>query len=219
VRLTCLVGSFLVPWFCSSCHEAPDVGSVHIEVSVAADPGVPLDDVPVYVDGEPIGRSNAVGELRATIRGRPGQLLRFDHDCPRGHRPPTKPVALRLRSYRARKTIPPIEVELRCRPELRLAVFVVRATNGPSLPVLLDGELVGRTNRLGIAHFSKSVPAGSELLVQLDASARPALLPRRASHVVTVPDSHELFVINQSFEILKAQRRPRVSRHRIIKIE
>ena len=203
------------------CHEAASTPpSVPIVVSVEADPGVYLSGVPVRVDGELLGRSDSDGQLRTELRGHAGRLFRLEHDCPEGHKALQDTAELRLRRYADSRRAPPIEVKLTCRPEARLAVFVVRAANGPDLPVLLNGEVVARTNETGVAHFSELVPAGTEMLVQLDAREHPSLHPNTSSHLVTLPDFDELFLITRSFEKTgKSGQAPRRARPRIIKIE
>jgi hypothetical protein len=204
----------------SACRDVPEVAPpIQVEISVEADPGVPLSGVPVRVDGESVGRSDSRGLLRTTVFGRPGQLVRFGQDCPEGHRAPAEGAALRLRKYDVGDATRSLEVKLECRPEARLAAFVVRAPNAPNIPVLVDGEIVARTNGAGVAHFSRLAPAGTEYLVELDARDYPALLPRTTSHLLTLPDFNELFVIDQTFEKRKKAGSSRATRRRIIKIE
>ena len=205
---------------CGGCEEAAPLPSgLDLAISVEADPGVYLSGVPIRVDGNPVGRSDSNGILLVNLRGSPGRLMRFEHDCPDGHRAPARPEELRLRRYEHGELTSPIEVSLTCRPEARLAVFVVRAINGPNLPVSLDGEVAARTNGVGVAHFSKLAPPGTEFLVRLDAEEFPSLLPQNASHLVALSDSDEIFVIDQAFEGGKKRAAARAARRRIIKIE
>lgn len=204
----------------AGCEEAAPLPSgLGLAISVEADPGVYLSGIPVRVDGDPVGRSDSNGMLLVNLRGSPGRVIRFEYDCPEGHRAPARPQELRLRRYEHGKLTSPIEVSLTCRPEARLAVFVVRATNGPNLPVSLNGEVAARTNGVGVAHFSKLAPAGTEFLIRLDAEEYPSLLPQNASHLVALSDSDEIFVIDQAFEGGKKRAAARGARRRILKIE
>ncbi|MBW2685735.1 MAG: hypothetical protein JRE19_07420 [Deltaproteobacteria bacterium] len=173
------------------------------------------------MDGDLVGESGSNGLVRTKIYGKPGQRLRIKHDCPDGHEAPPGPKILRLRRFEGIDQFDPPEMEimLRCQPVQRLAVFIVRAKNGPDLPVLLGGESVARTNRSGVAHFSLRGTPGTEYIVQLDTREHPRLLPQLPAHLFTLPDADEIFVINRSFEVARQRQRSGRHRPRITKIE
>ena len=202
---------------CEPLSEASP--KVQVALSVESDPGVPLEGVPVRVDGRLIGHSDAEGHLRIELSGYSGQLVRLRGQCPDGHSSEPDSQELRLRSYEEHELASPIHVALQCIPNVHLAVFIVRAARVPNIGVLLDGELVASTNREGLAHFSTQTSAGTQHLVELVASAHPKLVPQRASRLVKAPAHHELFVIDQTFEPREKGRRTRSNRHSIIKIE
>lgn len=205
----------------AACTEVPSAERyVALEFSVESDPGIPLRGVPVTVDGKTIGRSNAEGVIRATIPAQLGQRIQIGHACPSGFRDPAEPKMLRLGDYRGLgdASVPVIELSIRCAPISRLAVIVIRTDDRPNLPVVLDERIVARTNASGVAHFSTTAVAGTELRVRVDTSGHPSLVPRSPIHLFTMPDAHEIFFLDQSF---KTKRRPRsrAPRPRIIKIE
>jgi hypothetical protein len=206
----------------ASCERLP-VAERPFSVAfvVESDPGVRLPRSHVFVDGEPVGESNSDGRVETEIHGQPGQQLRISHDCPDGHEAPSESKALRLRKFAGVVRSQPhaMEITLRCRPLTRLAAFVVRASNGPHLPVLLDGERVARTNRSGVAHFSIRGAPGTEYTVEIGTGERPRLLPRSPTHLFILPDADEIFVINQVFDAEREPRRPARRRTRITKIE
>lgn len=188
---------------------------------VEADPGVHLARAQVFVDGDPVGKSDSNGRVAAEILGQSGQKLRISHDCPAGHEAPSEPKGLRLRSFEglARSQPRGMEITLRCRPVKRLVAFVVRAKEGPDVPVLLNGEQLTRTNGSGVAHFSLRGAPGTEYTVELDTREHPRLLPRSPAHLFTLADADEIFVVRQSFEVEKAPQRRSHRRARITKIE
>ena len=192
---------------------------VEIEVVVETDPGIQLPGVRVFFDDELVGTSNAVGSLTASIRGRVGELVTVRHQCPEGHHPDPATRSFRLRDYERDPRPANIRIELRCRPSSRLAAFVVRAKNTPSVRVMLDGVPITVTNCDGVAHLSRRDPPGTDYLLELDASADPSLVPSKTSHLFTLPDAHELFVVDQEFERRRVTRTARARRRRIIKIE
>ena len=198
-------------------HTASMV-SVSLQITVQADPGVGLSDVPVRIDGELRGQTDADGALRATVSGSPGRFVTVAADCPKGHRQPEERSRIRLRRYGSSDDLP-VVVDLRCRPLVRVAVFVVRANNGPGVPVVVNGEHVATTNTAGVAHFARSGSPGTEYIVQLDASEHPSLLPQSASMLVSLPDFDELFVFERTFQSVRSTGRTRPRRRRIVKIE
>lgn len=203
----------------AACQQGARAGTpVLLEIVVEADPGAPLSAVPIRVDEERLGNTNADGTLRVPIIGEPGRVLRIAHDCPSGHRAPRKWASIRMRRYHSDRPAP-IQVKLQCRPLTRIAAFVVRAKNGANLPIRVNDEVVATTNSSGVAHFTKSSLPGTEYLVELDASGDPTLLPRSAVTQVRLPDANELFVIAPSFQSVDPARKRRQSRRRIIKIE
>lgn len=196
-----------------------DARPLSLEIRIEGDPGVPLSGVPVKVDGDLIGLSDGNGRLRTVLASLPGSVVRISLECPEGHRQSKEAKTLRIRRYEDRAPTAPLRVVLRCRPRLRIAAILVRTENQAGVSVLVDGDLAATTNDLGIAHVSRSVPPGTELLVELDASQRSRLRPRRTSRVINVADFDEVFVIDQQFEASRGRRKAMPPRRRIIKIE
>jgi hypothetical protein len=206
----------------TSCEGSPSAARPYAVVFVVeSDPGVRLPRTHIFVDGKRVGESDSIGLLRTKIHGRSGNRLRIEHDCPEGHEAPSEPKILRLRKFEGVDRSGPLamEITLRCRPTKRLAAVVVRAKNGPGLPVLLDGESVARTNASGVAHLSIRGAAGSEYVIELDTTEHPRLLPQFPTRLITLPDADDIFVVNQSFDVEKETGRRVQRRTRIIKIE
>lgn len=206
----------------ASCELPPDAERpVSIVFVVESDPGVRVPRARVFIDGAPVGETDSNGRVHAEINRQSRQQLEIAHDCPDGHDAPSERKALGLRKFEglggARP--PTMEITLKCRALKRLAAFVVRASDGPDLPILLDGELVARTNGLGVAHFSIRGAPGTEYIVQLETRERPRLRPRSPTHLFALPDADEIFVINQAFDLEKEPQRRGRRPTRITKIE
>lgn len=215
-HLACLV--LLLP-VGTACQEPSGIARpVFFEIVVESDPGVRLGSVPIQVDGESLGQTSSDGVLRTPILSAPGRVHTVTHDCPADHVSPRGSTSIRVRQYASHRP-GPIQIKLECRPLVRVAAFIVRAKNGAGLPVRVNGELVATTNRFGVAHFSESGPAGTEYLVEVDASGQPGLRPRSAMKLVTAPDSDELFILAPTFQLPDRAKKPRLRRRRIIKIE
>lgn len=206
----------------ASCQpRSAPVPAIEVVFAVESDPGLRLGDVHVALEGETLGKTDSNGLLRAKVDGKPGQRFRVAHVCPAGHVAPSGPKFLRLRRFDGVGESQPeaLKITLRCKPEKRLAVFIVRAKNGVDLPVLLNGQTVAQTNSSGVAQFSTSARPGTDFVVEIDTRSRPQLSPQRPTHLRMLPDADEIFVVHQSFEHPKAPRRRRRPRTRITKIE
>ena len=206
----------------AACQKAPgSTQAIDVVFAVESDPGVRLGGVGISVDGRASGETDSAGLLQTRVHGQPGQQLRVEPDCPEGHAAPSTAKHMRLRSFETLGELEsrPLEITLRCRPEKRLAVFIVRTKNGGGLPVLLDGQHVARTNATGVAHFSTAAIAGTDFLIELDTRDHPRLRPQGPTHLMTLPDADEVFVIQQSFEQKGVPRRRISRRSKITKIE
>ena len=206
----------------ASCEAEPDpTRATTVDVLVESDPGVRLADVPIHLDGAAVGRTDSRGSLRAQVPAGSDSSLRLEHECPSSHQAPSEPKILRL-GFSDDPDLwkgAPLQITLRCKPKKRRAVFIVRATNGPGLPVLLDGKPIAQTNSSGITHFSTSAPPGTDFLVRLDTETRPDLRPKNPNHLRALTDSDRIFLIDQVFEPRRKPRRKRSPRARITKIE
>lgn len=205
-----------------ACRDgARGARSIAIELVAESDPGARLPGVKVHVDGRQVGVTGSNGSLEFDVRGAPDRLLKIEHDCPPEYLPPSRAKHLRLRPLGGLQSSDSValQVTLECRPEKRLAVFVVRAQNGPNLPVRLDGRIAAETSSSGVAHLFVSGAPGSEHSIEIDTTEQPSLMPRTPVHHFTLPDAHEVFVVNQSFEVQPAAAQRRSRRARILKIE
>jgi hypothetical protein len=94
-------------------------------------------------------------------------------------------------------------------PALRLAcpvaphdavVLVHASGSAASLPVRLDGAVVGHTDRLGFAHVHVRAAGPAGFDVSLDTSANPALSPADPMRHFQLEHSDELFVFDTAFQ-------------------
>ncbi len=216
-RFAALLLAGVPSWSCAA--EQPKTEALQIEVVVESDSGRPLAGVPVYLDGGAIGESDLLGRVATSVETDSRRQLTLTHRCPEDHDEVERSRVVRLRRFRADTLANGFRVRLRCRPSSRRAVFVVRAKNGSQLRVRLDGRHVATTDSNGVALFSRRGAPGTEYLIELDSSEDPTLRPSRTAHLFVLPDSDEIFIVDQAFRSHDDLLVHKSGRRRIIKIE
>jgi hypothetical protein len=209
------VSSMLLVVSCQGATE--DWHRIQMDIFVESDPGVPLSGVPVELSGHGVQRTSAAGTIETNLTARVGELVTLSPRCPAGFIGEA-PRTIRVRRLRHSADLERLRVRLRCRPESRVAVFLVRALGDGPIDIFVDGEWAANTDSDGVAHLSRRAAAGTELHLELR-SRGPNVRPERISRMFTMPDSDEIFVVDQSFRSPVSRRRPPRSRPRIIRIE
>ncbi len=215
-----VIHSMFILGFAVSCQPSePRAFQVPMGFLVESDPGTRVAGATVFAGARAVGVSDASGSLSVDVAVTPGEPVLVDVRCPAGFSRLGEPKVITASRF-GRKDAgqPRIEVTLRCKPEQRVAVFVIRAGVG-QLPILLDGKRVSTTNDFGVAHFSVRSAPGTEYAVTFDTSGTPELRPQFPIHHRGLADSDEIFVLTQAFETPARTRGRGVRRRRITKIE
>ncbi len=194
----------------AACGEqAPRRFGMHLHAERATD--MPLAGVHVWADGRDLGITNAAGRIVAELHGIEGTTVSLTIACPAGHRTDTPTRRVPLRSIEgANRALHPIEVDVRCEPELHRVALVVRAEapNLPSLPIEVDNQKVGQTDASGVAHVLFEARPGSTLRVKLATSSRPNLEPRDPVQTFQVGDEDAILLFAQAFSSPAPKRSP-----------
>lgn len=202
----------------ASCEGATDAShEIQLDIFVESDPGVPLSDVPVELSGHGVQRTSVAGTLKTSLNVTVGELVTLSPRCPEGFIG-EEPRTIRVRRTRHAAGFQRLRVRLRCRPESRVAVFLVRALGDQPIEIFVDGEWAANTDAEGVAHLSRRAAAGTELHLELRPRG-PNVRPERISRMFTMPDSDEIFVVDESFRSPVSRRGPPRPRPRIIRIE
>lgn len=210
--------AIVVLWSCESDRSERTAHELRIEVRVESDPGVGLAGVPISIDGERVGDTDARGFARIARVAAPGQLLQLSYECPSEHAGGELPMGLRVRRYREHSSPKRVLLTLTCRPRARVAVFLVNARDAGHVDVFIDGEWVEQTDSNGIAHISRRAPPGSEFIVELR-PRRSKLLPTKVARLFTLRDADEIFVFDQHYRARPNTRPASEARRRILRIE
>lgn len=180
---------------CGSAPQPPWLLLVHTRSTT----GYRLAAVEIWQGSRYLGASNAQGELSAQLTVAPSTALPWSARCPGDFTLEHEgPPALTLPRHHGR-TLALLRV--RCRPAHQTTTIVVRVTGTdiPSLPILLDGQPLGQTERDGTAHLRLRLPTRRRIRVSLDTSAFTALRPQHPVHTFEVSEHPPLWLIDQNF--------------------
>lgn len=203
----------LVLLLASACAREKPAHRYEFIVRVESDPGQLLPGAVISHAGSRVGSSSAQGIVKLSARGKEGETMSFQVQCPAGYKSPVRPLSVVLRKVSDQDRRPEYTVE--CLPTTRNVVIAVRATNGPDLPVRHLGREVARTDKAGAAHvLLKAVPEDA-LELTLDTSQNPDLSPKSPVARFQTGQQDEIFVFNQAFTSKKpkivARRRKKAS--------
>ncbi len=192
-------------WGTWSCEEPHPPASYQFVIRVSSDPGQPLANARVSADTASLGTTGSDGSLLVTMAGNEGQTEVLNVKCPDGFRQPSAPLAVILRRLNERSRLPEYRAE--CPPKDREVVVVVRAENGPNLPVMYLNQTIARTDASGAAHVAMRLPPQEPfelMLVTTDAEGNAEasrLRPRNPTARFVVLDHDGLYVMDQPFVV------------------
>jgi hypothetical protein len=183
-----------------------------VHFTIRADEKLPVAGAQVLVRGKNLGATDATGELKVRLKGFEGDRLPITLQCPSGYAANPAENTLILRSIQGlggeeRK---PVTMDMGCQPTKRDAVVLVHAGGAAtSLPIKIDGAVVGQTDALGFAHLHLRSDPGSNFEVSLDTSSNEKLMPQNPKQSFAVAGRDEVFVFEKSFKLPPAPKKPR----------
>jgi hypothetical protein len=187
-----LLGAAAASFGCSKPHE--NAGGMQVEVQ--ADGKRPIAGAQLRVRGDYLGTTDALGQATLRVPGEEGERLPVSLTCPDGFVADPPQSILVWSEHGAAPAL-----SLNCRTEQREAVVLVHAGGAvPSLPVKVDGVVVGRTDSLGFAHLHVRTNPESTFEVTLDTSGNDGLLPANPTRQFRLERSDEIFVFDAALE-------------------
>lgn len=172
--------------------------------TVVADEKAPVAGAQITARGQVVGMTSAEGTLQAPLLGFEGDRIPVTLTCPAGYAPSPAESVIILRSVQglggeARR---PIEHALGCQPTKRDAVVLVHVSGAAaSLPVKIDGAVVGQTDALGFGHFYLRSDPGARFEVAVDTTSQPKLMPQNPQQIFQVETRDEVFVFDRDFKL------------------
>ena len=131
-----------------ACKAPEPPPPVNVVLRITTTRGTPVSGAEVRLKNEVVGRSDEKGAVRVELGGREGDTFELAVHCPAPLRSPADPIVARRFEIRGGDA----EQTVKCQETRRTLVVVVRAENGPNLPILYLGKEIGRTDRSGAAH-------------------------------------------------------------------
>lgn len=183
---------------------APEPLTFVAHFRVMADEKTPIAGAQIGARGKAAGSTDAAGELTIRLHGFEGDRVAIRLVCPGGYAASPADSTLILRSVQGlggdeRK---PIDHALSCQPTKRDAVVLVHVSGATaSLPVKIDGAVVGQTDGLGFGHFHLRTDPGSRFEVSLDTSSNEKLMPQNPLQAFEVDKQDDLFVFDRAFKL------------------
>ena len=189
----------------SSCRreqlQAPPPPTFPVVIRVDSDPGRPLPGATITRKDQVLGVTDAFGKLTGTFQGTEGDVLEVKVQCPAGYETPKAPLPIPLRRLSENK---PAEYSAKCPPTLRQVVVLIRAENGPFMPVVHLNQIVARTDASGAATILANVKPAEQLEFTLKTSADKAFERHEPVDPVVgylVQPMDEVVVLNQEFKV------------------
>lgn len=182
--------------------EAELLRDYEFSVKVDAEPGRGLADVQASIKGETLGRTDDRGGVTLRVRGREGDVVAVDLECPAGHRAPEGPLFVPLRRLVDTNVVP--EFAARCTPTTRTLIVALRAEGGANVPVRYLGRELARTDAFGAAHLMLDVPVDEVVELSLNTEEQSELRPISPTLRVQATRDEQLVAVSQTF----TQRRP-----------
>jgi hypothetical protein len=191
------------PFACAS--PAPLVFDVRVDAT-SHDGNEPVAGAVVRVRGEPVATTDALGRSLLHVQGQAGDRVPVSLACPSGAS--TTDAQLILPGAPSPSSDEAPALRLACPAVSHDAVVLVHASgDASSLPVKLDGAVVGHTDSLGFAHVHVRAGAPAAFDVSLDTSANPALSPANPTRHFEIERGDELFVFDAAFTSAAAKPR------------
>jgi hypothetical protein len=194
-----------------ACASAePVVFDVRVD-AISAGGNEPVAGALVLVRGAPAATTDALGRSLLHVRGQAGDRVPVSLACPPAGTASEAELILLGAPPASAAEAPALR--LACPVAPHDAVVLVHASgSAASLPVELDGAVVGHTDRLGFAHVHVRAggPAGFD--ISLDTSANPALSPAHPMQHFQLEHSDELFVFDTAFDSAPATKASKARR-------
>jgi hypothetical protein len=196
---------FVTGFLLFGCSKEEFSQTVFLDVIVVDRAEQPVANSIVSIDGQRIGKTSALGQLRTPLGGPAGRVVQVKVECPGGLIPRREDIrTVPIRFFRPieekSKGWVPLKSRFKCVSKVSPSVLIVRADKQSNLPIEALGRNLSITDENGVAAaVIKGVP-GDEIEIIIDTGSRPELKPTMPSRRLTIPANSQIFVFDQKFE-------------------
>jgi len=180
---------------CNAVNPAPQA-PFEILIQVESDPGRPIPGATIWKGGKEGPTTGPDGKVTLKIHGQEGESVDLIVKCPADYVTAAKPLTISLRHG---SKLP--EYTWSCPPAIRHMVVAVRADNGPNLPVVWFGRVIGRTDPSGAFTALFPLKPGDPLELTLDTSekANDRIHPKNPTGSFTMKSYDDVVTFDQKF--------------------
>lgn len=184
-----------------------------VEVEVTDTDENPLPRVPVTLDGRVVGHTDREGKFAGKLNEIAGKDVTLGVQDITGYRFINEKTSvtetLKTTTVNGTQSGIPLYLQIQAESITKDYLVWVEASCGDDrqekcegLPVLLDGEEVARTNRLGYAHFSFADVPQNDVMVSIDTpdDEDEKLEPADPQYALTLDLDSHIYMIDETFE-------------------
>jgi hypothetical protein len=121
--------------------------------------------------------------------------------CPERYASPAKPITFGLRHLDPGSPAP--RFEAKCVRQLHSIVVGIKTENGPNLPIVRLGQVIGQTDQAGTAHLLLETLPNEQVTLKLDTSDNPLLRPESPNLTFVSKNTDEFVLLEEKFTVLK----------------
>jgi hypothetical protein len=189
---------------CVGCGSAkPRVFGQQAQIHVVGDGKKPIAGAQVFVNGELVMKTTPEGKANVKVHGTAGDKFQVAATCPEGFRPPTTDAQQDIYVTPGIVSGATPELVFRCESTVRRATIVVRAENGPNLPIRYLGREIGRTDPKGTGSVVLQAQQGDSFEIVVDTTGAKKLHPQNPALTFRIGDADESFTFDQKFTVEK----------------
>jgi len=199
-----------LPEACSrfASNDAPkaEVPPFQITMVVVGEDKQGLPDAQILLGKKVAATTGKTGTAKLFFRGEEGSAVSLTIKCPPSYASPSKPITVGLRHLDPGSPAPRFEAE--CIRQTHTVLIGLRAVNGPDLPIVRLGQVIGRTDQAGTAHLMMETNPNETISIKLDTTGNYLLRPENPNLTFVAKDIDEFVLLEQKFLVKKRYVKP-----------
>jgi hypothetical protein len=198
--------------------KPPTVEQKQFTFRISGDPGKPVANAELMVNGQTLATSDAQGVARLALSGHEGDTFEVSVRCPADFQSPARTTKVAIHRLADDKVT---EYDATCLPKTRTVVLAVNGMKGYRLPVVELGKTIGETDDSGAATILLHVEPNDQFEVTLDTSApeNAQLRPRNPAATFVSKNEDEVLVFDPQLSLQPKPRATMSRRHVPVKID